>query len=620
MPVNVKITEGWKKIGIGLAEAGISISDVEKLRQRLLSLPEATALEILDGGRFRGVQTGTPLMEAQRRLARAMNLLQGMKAYQNKMPYKCDAAKREEIIQASSQDKVKSELNRIALDILTFDRKHDAGVPPLLDLPPPRITSTAPLVRHQPVPLSMTYDPLDPKRQFQRVVFKAILVRNMQQQFEDLAVQGVERGKRVQAFAEEHTAEVRHVWKAARDAVIEESTVKKEWLLFNYAATTSVICTSHEKFALNVGESQAALISKAEFLGKLFGALKKAPAPLSLLGSMGEFATGQFKVDMLDPRTTFKAKMPKQSAGLIGNITDQLDRLNDLKNDAFRVGPKLGNIDNKSSLQFTLNRLAQVQLETMQAILKNEITERFGDDRNCLAKFDEFRDIALRGKGYDDIKGNFLAEAKGNVFQEGVAREKKQQLQSLMIEHVMGYKQELIKQLDSILKDPPRGLRLDFFEISLEMLLYSQYIKELYKTADNSFFVNPLAPSIVAFFIDNRVLAAADTPHAFSDERHRLNWKNGKNHKISLAMFCNWYSAKINPFLLLTGGQLDGETCTPGLIMKLMFEEIDRINESISAGRTKGLFGKSDWDWQMINLRYKILCSKAQTGPDRKHG
>ena len=620
MPVNVKITEAWKKIGTGLAEAGISIADVEKLKQQLLSLPEPKAIEILEGGRFRGVQAGTPLMEAQRRFARAMNFLQGLKAFQDKLPYKFDAAKREEILKASSQDKVKSELNRIVLEILLRERKSDAGAPPLLELASPRITSSLPLVRHQPVPLSLIYDPLDPKWRFQRAVFKTILVRNMQQQFEDIAVQGVERGKRVMAFVQEHTTEVRHVWKAARDEVNESATVKREWLLFNYTAATGAILNSYEKFSLNVGENQAALKAKALFLGKLFGALKQAPAPLSLLGAMGEYATGQTKVEMLDPRTTFKAKLPQQSAGLIGKISDQLDRLKDLKEDAFRIGPKLGKIDNKSSLEFTLNRLCQVQLETMQTILKTEITERFGDAKNCLSKFNEFRDIALRGKGYDDIKGNFYAEAKGNVFQDGPAKERKQQLEQMMTDHVIGYKNELIAQLGTLLKDTPRAMRLDFFTGAIEMLLYSQYIKELYKTAQTEFFAAPLSPAIVTFFIDNRVLGAADVPHAFSDERHRINWKNGTNHKIALAMFCNWYSARINPFLLLTGGLLDGEPCTPGLIMKLMFEEIDRINEAISAGRTKGLFGKSDWDWTTINLRYKILCSKAQTGLDRKHG
>ena len=620
MPVSVKITEAWKKVGAGLLDAGLSDSDVKKLWQRLVSLPEPKAIDILEGGRFRGVQAGTPLMETQRRFARAMNLLLGLKAFQRNLAYKFDAAKRQEIITASSQDKVKSDINRIAAEILTPDRKFDTSLPPLIDLPPPCITPTAPLKRNQPVPLSMIYDPLDPKRRFQRAVFKTILVRNMEQQFQDIAVQGKERGKRVQAFAEEHTAEVRHVWKEARDQILQSATVKREWLLFNYAAATSALSTSYEKFALNVGQNQADLLTKSMLLAKLFGALKNAPAPMSLLGSIGEFALGEAKVDMLDPRTTFKAKMPQQSSGLVGKITDQLDRLKDLKNDAFHVGPKLGKIDNKSSLEITLNRLCQIQLETMQTILKNEITERFGDDKTCLAKFDEFRSIALRGERYDEIKGNFVAESKDSVYQDGPGKQKKQQLQQLMIDHVIGYKKELIEQLDNILKDPPRSLRLDFFVSAIEILLYSQYIRELYKNADKKFFADPLSPAIVTVFVDNRVLGTPDAPHADSDQRHRLNWKNGNNHKIALAMFCNWYCAKINPFLLLTGGQIDGETCTPGLILKLMFAEIDRINDAISAGRTKKLLGKTEWNWTAINLRYKLLCMKAESNPDRKHG
>lgn len=604
MPLDPSVATYWVKIELGLITAKVPSADQNELQEYFAGMDKARQLKIAEtGDKFGAFNSSAPENKTRRNLARAMNLALALTDYYRpqKIAYQLNTAERETILKmAADQGSVRVKKSvEIALANARAICKGGAdakGVMPVLpDSPPKKINVDMAMINLPSAPVSAELNALErmraPVREHMKVVLTEMQdVRERKDRILQFTIYGI-------------SGDMTASWQSARVEIREVIEKQEKWLVYNYIDMETAIGDAYKNYELSVAESQAEIRDKlgkgVNILSYLFAALIHAPFPVSLVGSIGQWAVKEFKPDAkIDPRVS----MPVMIGTSSGFIEKLIVKLKEKHENITRVGPNLADLKNVSSWRQCWQSVTTAQRDLIQDVVHATFDEYFGDTASTIEKFRSLRLNAVKEK-YKEIKGDFKEHGyTGSA--EAVAE--KLQIERLVIAKITAFKKEQIDAMNLIFNPKPRTISTGEYRKLVEMTLYCQYVTLLYDS-DNACKVYALVDSIVDFFADASTwgILIKNAHHTESERLGRLNWKQNANNRKALLLFCQWYIKNINPFVVVIGAKVDGKFMTPSVIRTMCANEVIKINAAIKHGRTTSKFGSS-WDWTKINLYYSL--------------
>ncbi len=611
--------EDFEKIQKGLKLAQVSEAHLKQLQEIFDGIPAPVASKIIKGGTFsyQGLflsQSGEA--KERRDLARGMNYVLGLQAHLNKQNYAMNKIWHERMLSSKiAIDAKKSSLRSAVNDVISQSTMRDDVAPASAKQSNAQITPQHRPAIHLPAPICKEVDPPHLlKNKFKAAVRK---IESMNMAAKAFSAEGAERSNRAVDFIKKDT-KVDIAWMTACNKVSRYVTDNQVWFQFNYTSMNSAIKDAYQHFEVNVTENQAAISARLDMAKQLFSALKTGPFPVSMIGDIGCKALDFATVDTaIDSRGDIAVREVKSS----GFISKVVQKLTETQEEIRRVGPKLLSLSTQSSLGDNLSQVCQCQLRIMQEVLKSVCDEHFGDTTSVMEKISRFKTEVLQDTNLFDAAKEKEARAQGVAFKTSPHQimgrigdngdgQGSAHINNYVVRRIQQYQDELIEQIKTTLKNSPEPVDQGFMCRAVEMKLYCSYITLLF-AEPRDYKIKPLSQGIVDFFAQEGpfgILIKTDKEsETHAKDNYLLAYKDDANHKKVLRYFCEWYAKNINPFMLVAGSLHNGEKYSPYLIMLLCKREIGRINEAVYAGRSKGTFGMTNWDWQKINLALNTI-------------
>jgi hypothetical protein len=419
-------------------------------------------------------------------------------------------------------------------------------------------------------------------------------------------------------------------WSTAREEIRNVFQTNKDEFLFNFTNIRTSLAAAYGHFNSSMSEYQDQAVNVKKTIALLcFKALKEfGKGHLPLVGTLGEWAVGQFKQDMPRTERQYMVDRGQNDSEILRKIKIKFNEAQSSYAEFTRLGGSMASFPPQEDLSDALDKVAQAQLTILNKICGLVVNEVFGTSENQGSILDGHREEWKKTKGYIDgsskrgfVFGGPPPKKKDNTVQERLNEDfsSRELLEKDFSRHITNYKVEVLKQIRNdfgVTKASELHNSTEMAE-AIKMLLYCQFIICLYGNGSEEAQTNniksvklPNEGEVISFFSQQGGwgILRVDSTHEDAAAYNRLSWKNGEDHRRVLLMFSNWYAANINPFVLITGARLkvgNRDVATPESIKVCIQDEISRINESIDGNREKGWFG-STWDWPAIKAEYLV--------------
>jgi hypothetical protein len=380
----------------------------------------------------------------------------------------------------------------------------------------------------------------------------------------------------------------------------EKFTDHKISLVFNFAAMASAVETAYTRFNKDVEEGQKQTAAKVAMAKRFFEALKKAPPPFGYIGSLGSAACSVMHVDSeIDQRQQHVALGGDAVSTIAAALKAKFTEVRNIAEDLTRVGPKLQNLPKTGDLHAALHDLAKFHYELIRDQVKKVCDDTFG--------------VASQKR-----------EENFQIFLNKIRKEKLRTItQTLNDERLMNF---AMAETDNLHRETEAAIQslLNSTKISLptnddlvgavELMLYGSYVLNAFRKEDKNsstgytYNFSPSLPEKIVVRLASAdtewAVLAMDTTKKGARANSRLKWENRDNHKRALCYFFEWFSTKMNPFLMIAGVCMDGKPVTAQFIKAQMVEYITQLNKAIAANAKKQhiLSIRTTWNWDEIDI------------------
>ena len=411
------------------------------------------------------------------------------------------------------------------------------------------------------------------------------------------------------------------VWNTAREEVRNVFRTNETEFLYNFTNIRDALRAAYDHFNLSMTEYQDQAVNVKKTIALLcFKALKEfGKGHMPLVGSIGEWAVSQFKQDMPRTERQYTVDRGQNDSEILRKIKIKINEAQSSYAEFTRLGGSMVSFPPQEDLSNALDKVAKAQLGILNSICGQVVDEMFGTSINVVAILDGHRQEWQKTQGYfDGFSAGFVFGGPAPV-QKTAGQ---QRLEADFGRYITNYKNEVLKQIRNNFGLVRKSELHDSTEMAeaIKMLLYCQFIICLYGNGSEEAQSRKIGQvklpdegRVIRFFSQEGEwgILKVDSTHEAATEAGRLSWKNKDDHRRVLLMFSNWYAANINPFVLVTGARLkvgDRDVATPEAIKVCIKDEISRINNAITRGRTKSMFG-STWDWPAIKANYLVASS-----------
>lgn len=371
-------------------------------------------------------------------------------------------------------------------------------------------------------------------------------------------------------------------------------------VLFNFTAMGLAIETAYKSFNKDVTEGQKATAAKLALAKTFFSALSKAPPPISFLGSIGGVVVGALHVDSEVDQRQVHTVLQGDGNPIVDALKGKFASIATTFEDKTRVGVALQGVSRASELQEALHIVAAKHFALIRDTVAEVCQDQFGGTSQAReAKFQVFLET-LRRKRVSTLRGELTADA----------------LQGLAMVEADNLYKETVAAIDSTLQSAQiKTVPHDDLVGAVELMLYGSYVLNAFRRQGQTpgtytyDYTATLPDTIV-----NR-LASASTEWAVlaknmtkeqAEAASRLKWEDRENHKRALCYFFEWFSSKMNPFLMVAGVAIEGKPVNAEYIKVQMMEYIDRLNKAIAANAKKAHVYSVRTTWNWSEIEYSI--------------
>lgn len=390
-------------------------------------------------------------------------------------------------------------------------------------------------------------------------------------------------------------------WDAAVDEIYREVDRVEKKVLLNFASMLSAVDEAYKRFDATVTRGNEATAAKVALAKSFFEALKKAPPPLSLVGSVGGAIVGVLHVDTrIDPTVKYEALKGDKADDFKNRVVDGLSGIAKWGEEKTRVGISLNDMKTTGSLKEELHKVVATQFEEIGRVVRLVCEEEFGKAGQRTVKARAFLDEVARNK----------VTASGWYGKASV-----EQVQLHAEREVEARRKHVCMMIEDLLTTTSPEI-VDFNDMvgALEMLLYGSYVEAALKGEGGSYNLKPDIPDKVLERLEAgqrkdgkteewSVIVRKATKEGAS-QRSRLKYDGDANHKRALLYFFEFYRKNLNPFYMVAGTLMDGEVVTPALMKKKKKKYIDDLNKAILANAAKAHFYSTSttWHWDRIDV------------------
>jgi hypothetical protein len=445
---------------------------------------------------------------------------------------------------------------------------------------PPPPTPAPPTVEAVTVPLT----PIPPKPKV-HVPFATLKLLKTDERDKLIAVltRAEEHQKAVRGgTATGPTSAVMVAWSNAKTELISAFAQKVNTSLAQMTSMQTASNGAYTEFKKFVAEAAAEVEFYIDIAKKVFGALKDAPFPFSVVGTIGETICGALHVDSAVPQTRtvgdrqyFNSDIP-----LLASAKIKFETASASVSELTRLGVDGSKLPSRTKMADALDQAKNRSIVMLNKVFKDTVATTYGEGPDDVrAKY-----LAFANKVRADVNPNMPW-----VSVEPLILIKIQSVYELTRKTIFGDCGNIV--VDSVLLQP-----------FIELDLYASYMAQICPgddfdvTVPDSLIRRLEAPP---FQLVVRKTGSGQTAQIYASKK--LPWGAHPRHIGAVVLFFRWYSKKVNPFHIVAG------RTTPEVVWKTIEAAIVEIGNAIAANTvTRRLRTTDTADWGAVRTALRL--------------